>query len=122
MIGAMRFPRLMEHPILDVKLGFALMRDRRVPLRVKAAALVMGLVLTAIVEGLELPIEGLLSVLLPVLGAVGDVVLDGAETVAGPLVLGSLLLPYLAPKDVVARVRAERATGNREKKSPVVDV
>jgi hypothetical protein len=57
--------------------------------------------------------------LLPILGAMGDVVVDGAELVAGPLLLASLLLPFLAPRETVERIRSERAAGA---KSPVVDV
>jgi len=43
---------------------------------------------------LEIPVEGLLSILMPILGAMGDVVVDGAELVAGPLLLAGLLLPF----------------------------
>ena len=99
MIGsAIRIPRLLNKPLLDMKLGFALMRDRRVPLRSKLLATLLGLAITGMVEFLELPVEGILSMLLPVLGAVGDVVLDGAEIVAGPLLLANVLLPFVAPR------------------------
>ena len=102
--------------MLDVKFGFALMRDHRIPLRSKAAALVLGLAITALVELLELPVEGLLSMLLPILGIAGDVVIDGAELIAGPLLLAALLLPFLAPRDIITQIRAERAT------PPVINV
>jgi hypothetical protein len=101
--------------MLDVKFGFALMRDHRIPLRSKAAALVLGLAITALVELLELPVEGLLSMLLPILGIAGDVVIDGAELIAGPLLLAALL-PFLAPRDIITQIRAERAT------PPVINV
>jgi hypothetical protein len=119
MIGAIRLPRLFQHPMLDVKLGLALMRDHRVPWRAKLAALLLGVGITGLVEVLELPVEGLLSMLLPILGAAGDLALDGAELVAGPILLASLLLPFVAPREVVARIRAERAGGG---KSPIIDV
>jgi hypothetical protein len=122
MIGAMRFPGLTENPILDVKFGFALMRDGRVPLRTKAAALLIGAAVTAIVESLELPIESILAVVLPFLGVAGDVAIDGVQALAGPIFISAALLPYLAPKDIVARLRAERATPTPGKNSPVVDV
>src|SRR4029077_10523953 len=39
----------------------------------------------------------------------GDVVLDGVEAVFGPVLIATLLLPYLAPDAVVQQIRAERA-------------
>jgi len=108
MIGAIHLPFL-RRPLLDVRLGFALMRDRRVPLRSKVLALLIGLGITALVEVLEIPMEGILSVLLPILGAAGDVVIGGAEIIAGPLLLAGALLPFLAPRGVVEQIRSERS-------------
>jgi hypothetical protein len=121
MISAIKLPAFFQHPMLDVKFGFALMRDHRIPLRAKVMAVLLGLGITGLVEVLEIPVEGLLSVLLPILGAAGDVVVDGAELIAGPLLLAALLLPFLAPREVVERIRSERAT-SPGKKSPVVDI
>jgi hypothetical protein len=121
MTNAFRLPRFLDKSLLDMKLGFALMCDRRVPLRFKAFAVVLGLAITGLVEFLELPVEGILAALVPILGIAGDVVLDGAETVAGPLLLANALLPFLAPREIVERVRSERATAKKPD-SPVVDV
>jgi hypothetical protein len=122
MIGVIRIPRFIQHSLLDVKLGFALMRDRRVPWRSKLAAILMGLLITGVVEGLEIPIEGVLSMLLPLLGAAGDMVLDGVEMIAGPILISAALLPFMAPRDVVAKVRSERAAAPGAAKSPIIDV
>jgi hypothetical protein len=103
-------PRLFQTPILDIKLGFALMRDGRIPLRSKLLAVLIGLAVTGLVEILELPVEGVLSALLPILGIAGDAVIDGAELLAGPILLAHLLLPFIAPRHVVDKIRAERAT------------
>lgn len=119
MTGAIPLPKVFKHRLLDMKLGFALMRDRRVPMRSKLGSVVLGMAVTGVVEFLEIPVEGVLAALLPILGLAGDFVLDGAEMVAGPLVLATLLLPFVAPREVVDRVLAERATGNGGK---VVDV
>ena len=121
MLGAIRIPGL-QRPLLDLRLGFALMRDRRVPLRSKLIAVLLGLGITGIVEFLELPVEGLLSVMLPILGAAGDFVLDGAEMIAGPLLLANALLPFVAPQAIVEQVRAERSASAGGPKGPVVDV
>ena len=118
--AAIRIPRLPKRPLLDVRFGFALMRDRRVAVRLKLLAILIGLAVTALVEFLEIPIEGVLSALLPLLGFVGDIVVDGAEAVAGPLILAGLLLPFLAPRDVVEQIRAERS-GNVPK-TPIIDI
>ncbi len=117
---AFRLPRLLQTPILDIKLGFALMRDRRIPLRSKLFSVLLGLAVTGLVEFLELPIEGVLSALLPILGLAGDAVLDGAELVAGPLLLAHLLLPFVAPRTLVDQIRAERTAAPPS--SPIIEV
>jgi hypothetical protein len=115
---AIRIPRLLQRPLLDIKLGFALMRDGRIPLRSKALAVLLGLGITGVVEFLEIPLEGILSILLPILGAVGDVVIDGAELLAGPLLLAAALLPFVAPRHLVEQLQSERAAPA----SPIIDV
>jgi len=122
MIGVIRIPRFIRKPLVDVRLGFALMRDRRVPLRTKALAVLMGIGITAIVEFMEIPVEGVLATLLPILGIAGDAVLDGAEMIAGPLLLAHVLLPFLAPHDVVERIRSERSAAPGAPKSPIIDI
>ena len=94
--------------LLDVRFGFALLRDRRIPLGAKLLALILGGALIALVVSLEIPMEGLLTLLLPFL-ALPDFVVDGMEAVLGPFVLGALLLPFLAPRPLVDQIRAERA-------------
>ncbi|HEX4086642.1 MAG TPA: hypothetical protein VHY22_17145 [Chthoniobacteraceae bacterium] len=119
MIGVLRIP----HParkFIDMKLGFALMRDRRVPLRSKLSAVLAGLLVTGLVEFLELPVEGVLSLILPIIGLGGDMVIDGAELVAGPLLLAHLLLPWIAPRAIVERIRAER--NGEAPKGRVIDI
>ena len=51
---------------LDIKLGFSMLKDRRVPLRFKLLALGLGAGLIALLIGLEFPLEWLLAVVLPV--------------------------------------------------------
>jgi hypothetical protein len=119
-VAAIRLLRLGRRPLLDMRLGFALMRDRRVPLRTKLLAVLIGLAVTGLVEFLEIPFESILAALLPILGLAGDVVVDGAEIVAGPLLLANALLPFLAPREVVEHIRFERSTGNL--KAPIIDI
>lgn len=86
---------------LNFRLGFALMRDRRVPILTKLAALASGVTLTAILIAIEFPLESLLGVLVPFLGAGLDLIVDGLEVVALPLLLSSLIIRWMAPKPIV---------------------
>ncbi|HZP83695.1 MAG TPA: hypothetical protein VFB21_18790 [Chthonomonadaceae bacterium] len=91
---------------LDIRFGFALFRDRRVPPGAKLLAVGLGAALVAALIALELPLEGLWGLLLPLLG-VPFVTLDGLEMILGPALLGALLLPRLAPKSLVQQIRKE---------------
>jgi hypothetical protein len=92
---------------MNMTLGYALLRDRRVPIRTKLIALGIGAAGVGAIELMQLPLEGVFAALLPLVGAVGDLTLDGAEAVIGPILIATLLLPHLAPADLVRQVRAE---------------
>jgi hypothetical protein len=94
---------------VDAKLGIALFRDRRVPVPVKMAAIAVGVVLMTILNALELPLEAVIAFLLPFVGLGVGLIWNGAETVIGALLFSALALPFLAPKQIVQRIRAERA-------------
>ena len=92
---------------MNMTLGYALLRDRRVPIRAKLIALGIGAAGVGAIELLQLPVEGVVAALLPLMGAAGDLALDGAEAVIGPVLIATLLLPHLAPADLVQQIRAE---------------
>jgi hypothetical protein len=92
---------------VNLALGFRLLRDRRVSLRAKLIALGIGAALTGGMELLQLPLEGVAALFLPFIGAAGDLALDGAEAVIGPVLIASALLSHFAPADLVAQIRAE---------------
>ena len=94
---------------MNAPLGYALLRDRRVPLRPKLVALGVGLAAVGLIELLQIPFESVLALLLPVVGAAGDVALDGAEVAIVPVLVATLLMPSLAPPTIVQQLRAERA-------------
>ena len=94
---------------VSIRLGYALLRDPRVSIRTKLIALGIGAATLGAIELLQLPVEGVVAALLPFVGAAGDLALDGAEAVLGPVLIASLLLPYLAPPEIVRQIRAERA-------------
>lgn len=88
-------------------LGYALLRDRRVPIRTKLIALGIGAAGVGAIELMQLPLEGVFAALLPLVGAAGDLTLDGAEAVIGPILIATLVLPHLVPGELVRQVRAE---------------
>jgi hypothetical protein len=92
---------------MNLSLGYALLRDHRVPIRTKLIALGIGAAGIGAIELLQLPVEGLVAAFLPFIGAAGDLTLDGAEAIIGPVLIATLLLPYLASADLVRQVRAE---------------
>ena len=92
---------------MNMTLGYALLRDRRVPIRTKLIALGIGAAGVGAIELLQLPVEGVVAALLPLIGAAGDLALDGAEAVIGPVLIATLLLPHLVPADLVQQIRAE---------------
>jgi hypothetical protein len=92
---------------MNMTLGYALLRDRRVPIRTKLIALGIGAAGVGVIELLQLPVEGVVAALLPLIGAAGDLALDGAEAVIGPVLVATLLLPHLAPAALVQQIRAE---------------
>ena len=64
---------------MNMTLGYALLRDRRVPIRTKLIALGIGAAGVGAIELLQLPVEGVVAALLPLIGAAGDLALDGAR-------------------------------------------
>ena len=92
---------------MKMTLGYALLRDRRVPIRIKLIALGIGAAGVGAIELLQLPLEGVVAALLPFIGAAGDLALDGAEAVIGSVFIATLLMPHLAPADLVRQIRAE---------------
>jgi hypothetical protein len=97
---------------MNIQLGYALLRDQRVPIRPKLIALAMGGAVVGFIELLQIPLESVFAVILPVIGIAGDVILDGAEAVVGTVFVATLLLPYLAPSTIVQQIQAERARGS----------
>ncbi len=95
-------------PMLDFGLGLALLRDRRVPIQSKLTALALGVVALVVLNTLELPVEMLIAALLNVPGIGIDLLIEGVEIIAGPLLFGALFLTRFAPREIVQQMRAER--------------
>jgi hypothetical protein len=89
---------------VDIALGFALLRDRRIPLAKKALALVLGTIGMFVIQALEIPLEMLTLIFGSPIG-----VEDGIEAIVWPVLLACAILPYLLPQALVDVLRAERA-------------
>jgi len=74
----------------------------------KLGAMAIGLLLTIVLQVLELPLEAVLAALLPVAGIAVDFAVDGLEFAILPFVFASIVMTRLAPKPALAMVRAER--------------
>jgi hypothetical protein len=94
---------------MNIQLGYALLRDPRVPAPSKMAALAIGAAIIGFIELLQIPLESVFALILPVIGVAGDVVFDGAEAIIGTVFIATLLMPYFAPATLVQQIRAERA-------------
>ncbi len=95
----------------DFKLGFTLFRDRRVPLATKLMAIGVGIGGIALLDAIEIPAELMVTLALPLLG-IPLAALDGIENVAGPVLMASFALTFLAPKETVDLIRQEQAAKN----------
>ncbi|MHB8637634.1 MAG: hypothetical protein ACYC96_14295 [Fimbriimonadaceae bacterium] len=94
---------------LNFKLGWQLFRDPRVPVYTKALALSVGALVTVLLMVCEIPLEGLLGLLIPFAGFAADVMFDGAELILFPLLIAMAILPYLVKardERTLIRVRA----------------
>ena len=98
----------LEGSRFNMKLGFALLRDRRVSFWPKLFALGLGGAVVALIIALEISPEALLAIALPGIGLALDFVTDGMEAVLVPFLFGALLLPFIAPRDLVSQVMIER--------------
>ncbi len=89
----------------DIKLGFKLFRDRRVSQRAKLLSISFGCLILAGMLALELPVETVLASLL--VGLPIDFVFDGLEMVVAPVIFSSLVLPWIAPRNLVEKIVSE---------------
>ena len=64
---------------MNIRLGYRLLRDRRVPIRAKLMALGIGAACIGALEVLELPLEGVLAAILPLIGITGEILLQASR-------------------------------------------
>jgi hypothetical protein len=96
-------------PLLDIGLGIALLRDRRVPFAAKAKSIMLGALTVAAFLALQLPLDAAILLLLNVAGLGINAVMDGLQVWLGTILFGALYLSRLAPRELAERVREERS-------------
>ena len=96
---------------LNMKLGFSLLRDRRIPVWPKLFALAIGGAIAALLITLEISPEAALAFLMPLFGLALDFLVDGLEVMVLPFLFAALALPFIAPRDLVDQIMMERAAG-----------
>jgi len=92
---------------MNIRLGYRLLRDHRVPIRAKLMALGIGAACIGALEVLELPLEAVLAGILPLIGITGDIAFNGAEAIVGPVIIATMVLPYLVAPPLLRQIRAE---------------
>lgn len=98
-------------PMLDIKLGGRLLRDGRVPVRFKVQSLGIGLMALLALEFFELPLQAAMMFLLPFVGLAADLMMDGVEVVAVPLLVASVVLPHLLPRGFLESLEGQDSAG-----------
>ncbi len=89
--------------LFDAKYGFALFKDRGVPVTAKLSALFIGVAITALLLAVEAPLELLLGIFLPFIGEAADLLVDGAEVIIFPMLIACMVLPRIVAKQQVAQ-------------------
>jgi hypothetical protein len=92
---------------MNIRLGYRLLRDHRVPIWAKLMALGIGAACIGALEVLELPLETVLAGMLPLIGITGDIAFNGAEAIAGPVIIATMVLPYLVAPPLLRQICAE---------------
>ena len=109
--------------IFDVKYGFALFRDRNVPVTSKLLALTIGVALTGFLMAIEAPVEILLGIFLPFIGEAADLLVDGAEVILFPIVIACLVLPRLVRQPVYVQPAVVTSPGEIiDMPPPMIDI
>ena len=117
MLGGQMLQRAVAHGGLakafDWRLGMQLMRDSRVPARSKWQAVIIGVLALVALEVLELPLQTAMMVFLPLIGMAADFFIDGIEILAVPFLVSTIVLPFIAPRDVVNQIRHGRQNADQ---------
>jgi hypothetical protein len=87
------------------RLGCLLLKDPRVPLANKFFAFVLAACATLLLIAVEAPVEGMVAMMLPMLGIFVDIAVDGIEVLLLPILLAILILPTLVPRGMVDALR-----------------
>ncbi len=93
----------------DLKLGFALFKDKRISPLHKLLSIGIGAAATGVCIALEIPLELIVSAFLGIFGFALDVVADGVEIAVITSMVGCLVLPFIADKETVNQIMFDRS-------------
>jgi hypothetical protein len=77
---------------MNIRLGYRLLRDHRMPIRTKLMALGIGAACIGALELLQLPLEAVLAGIPPLIGITGDTHLTERKPSSGPVIIATMLL------------------------------
>jgi hypothetical protein len=89
--------KLVRHARIDPRRGWSLLTNPGVAAGPKFSALAIGLALTGLLVLFEVPLEGAISVLAPILGLVAGAFADGMEILVLPLLIACASLSIILP-------------------------
>lgn len=99
-MSAARLGRYVAHRTVgrffDVREGWRLMRSREVSWWLKLIALAIGVAVCGVMLYFEAPLEAVVAVLMPGVGGIIDLAIDGAEVVMLPMLVACAILPLIA--------------------------
>ncbi len=93
----------------DLKLGFALFKDKRISPLHKLLSIGIGAAATGVCIVLEIPLESIVVAFLGIFGVALDIVADGVEAIVISSMVGCLVLPFIANKETVNQVMLDRS-------------
>jgi len=83
---------------IDIPGGFALMRDRAVPVGSKATALGLGFLLMLVLQALEFPLEAAVDAMSLGMAVPFTLAFDGLEFLILPILFGAAILSRMIPR------------------------
>lgn len=112
-VTSMAFDQLRKRG-MNPRYGFALFRDKRVPISTKFFSSVLGVGLMLIVQALGLFPQAWLELLIPGIGFAAGRILDGLEFILLPILFSSLSIQVLVPNALKYKILEERMGGTQE--------
>ena len=93
---------------IDVPLGLQMMRDRSVPVALKARSLGLGFLLMLLFQALEFPLEAMVDAMTGLLATPLMLAFDGLEFLVLPVLFGAAILARSVPREAALLPSGDR--------------